>query len=487
VTRARIALVALAYAALVAHLLFIPYAFSPLPFDETLRRFAHIPWLQLGSDQNVALASRGLMFVPLGLLLAALVAPQPRRWIVLPALLVAGMLGCLWAMGVNLAQLWFPSRTVSLNNLAAEFFGVIGGGLLWSTLGATGLRWWRQLASGGRVSLKAALSGYVVLYVVASLTPFDFITSSGEIAEKAASNLYGLWLAPVGCGPAPCELKFASVMLAAVPCGWWFAARQRSAGNAGLSAVLAALAVATIIEVLHFLMVSGVSQGASVFVRVLGMVLGAATYSWRHRLAALDLDRVGRPAVLALLVPYLIALAYVGGWFRSQWLGVAAGLARLGDVVWLPFFYQYYAPYTSTMYSAMVHAALYAPVGVACWLWTRRRDRVRLSLATLLAVLLASVAETSKVFLAGRLPDYTDVFIAAVSATLALAVLRLASRSQHLPPDALAGPHSDAARQPRDASRRAGPAINSTAASAGGSSQNHRSMENGHDRLPSKR
>jgi hypothetical protein len=191
-TRARIALLALTYAALLAHLLFIPYAFSPLPFDETLRRFAHLPWMQLGSDQNVALVSRALMFVPLGLLLAAWVAPQPRRGIELPALLVAGLLGCLWAMGVNFAQLWFPSRTVSLNNLAAEFFGVIGGGLLWNTLGATGLRWRRQLLSGGGVSLKAALSGYVVLYLLASLTPFDFVTNAGELVEKAASTLYGV-------------------------------------------------------------------------------------------------------------------------------------------------------------------------------------------------------------------------------------------------------------------------------------------------------
>ena len=177
-------------------------------------------------------------------------------------------------------------------------------------------------------------------------------------------------------------------------------------------------------------MVSGVSQGASVFVRTLGMVLGVATYSWRHRLAALDLNRVGRPAVLALLVPYFLALAYVGGWFRAPKLDTAAGLARLDDAVWLPFFYEYYSPYQSTMYSAIVHVALYAPVGVACWLWARHRDRVPLWRATLLAVLLAFVAEMSKLFLAGHLPDFTDVFIAAVSATLVLAVLRFTSRSQ---------------------------------------------------------
>ena len=402
-TRTRIALWALAYAALLAHLLFIPYAYSPLPFDETLRRFAHIPWLQLGSDQNVALVSRALMFAPLGLLLAAWIAPQPWRGSEIPALLVAGLLGCLWAIGVNLAQLWFPSRTVSLNNLAAEFCGVIGGGLLWTTLGATGLRWRRQLLSGGGVSLSAALSGYVILYLVASLTPFDFVTNAGELAEKAASNLYGVWIAPVGCGAAPCKLKFLSTLLAAAPCGWWFAARRRGAGNAWRSAVPLALLVATIIELLHFLMVSGVSQGASVLVRASGMVLGAVTYSCRHRLATLDLNRVGRPAALALLLVNIAAVAYVAGWSRSATLGVAAGVKRLGDIVWLPFFYQYYSPYNSTMYSAIIHAALYAPVGVACWLGARHRDRIRLALATGLAVLIAFVAETSKVFLAGRL------------------------------------------------------------------------------------
>ena len=467
VTRARIALLALIYAALLAHLLFIPYTFSPLPWDETLRRFAHMPWLRLGSDQNVALVSRAIMFLPLGLLLAAWAAPLAERRIELPALLVAGLLGCLWAMGVNLAQLWLPSRTVSLNNLAAEFLGVIGGCLLWNMLGVTGLRWWRQLLSGGGISLKAALSGYVVLYLVASLTPFDFVTNAGEIAEKAASNLYGLWIAPVACGPAPCELKFLSTLLAAVPCGWWYAARRREAGNVWLSALPIALAVATSIELLHFLMVSGVSQGASVFVRASGMVLGAGTYSWRHRLAALDLNRVGRPAAIALLLINIAAVAYVAGWSRSANLGVAAGVARLDDIVWLPFFYQYYAPYQSTMYSAIVHAALYAPVGVVCWLGARRRDRVRLWLATMLAVLLAFVAETSKVFLADRLPDYTDVLIAAVSATVALAVLRLASQSQRLRQDPLANLHTDAARPRQDASGHDGPAaMDGPAASA---------------------
>jgi VanZ family protein len=449
--RARLALAALAYALLVAHLLFIPYVFSPLPLADTLRRFAAVPWLALGPDQNVALASRALMFFPLGLLLAAWVAPRPRRRLEWPALLVSTLLGCVWATAVNVVQLWFPTRTVSLNNLAAEFAGVIGGGLTWSALGLAATNWWQRLASGGGGGVKAALTGYVVIYLLASLTPFDFVTSSAELAAKASSGLYGWWTAPGGCGPAPCALKFLSALFAAVPCGWWLAAQQPRAKLAWLPVVLVALIVATAIELLHFLMVSGVSQGASVVVRASGMILGVATYAWRGGLAALDLDRVVRPAVLASLAPYLAAVAYVAGWSRAPKLDVASGLARMNEVVWMPFYYQYFTPYQSTMQSAIVHAALYAPVGIGFWLWARRRDRFPLWPATVLAVVIAIAAETSKLFLAGRLPDYADVLIAAVSATLAAAVLRLVSRPRQPAPSAEGAPPRGFDRGPRAA------------------------------------
>lgn len=430
VGRAGIAAAALAYAALAAHLLFIPYAYAPLSFDAALRRLAQIQWFELGSDQNVALVSRALMWLPLGLLLAALVTPRPRRRVEVPALLVAALLGSGWAVGVNFLQLWFPGRTFSLNNLAAEACGVIAGAALWGTLGARWLRWWRRLAGGGRTSVEAALGGYVVVYLIAILTPFDFVTSAAELVQKMdKTDLYALWIAPIGCGASSCGLKLVSVVLAGVPCGWWFASRRPKERHVWLPAALVALIVGTGIELLHFLMVSGVSQGASIVARACGMTLGAMTYpSGRRWLARVDLDRVGRPVVLALLAPYLTTVFYVGGWFRAERLGMSAGRARLDQAVWMPFYYEYYASYQATMLSAMVHTVVYAPVGVMCWLWVHDRSRVRIWLAGLLAAVLCFLVESSKVFLADRMPDYTDVFIAAISAMAVLAVLRLSSR-----------------------------------------------------------
>jgi len=240
--------------------------------------------------------------------------------------------------------------------------------------------------------------------------------------------MYGLWLAPVGCGPFPCGPKFLAVVLTSVPCGWWIGARRPWERHVWLTALFLALIVATCIELLHFAMVSGVSQGASIIARTVGAVLGGATYSRRRLLANLDLNRIGRPAVLALVIPYVFLVFYAAGWFRAKPLGISTVLSRWDHIVWVPFYYVYYNPYTSTMLSAMVHFSLYALVGVMCWLWARNRDRVRLWLAAAFAAPLCFVAETSKVFLAGRMPDYSNVFIALVSATLVLAILRALSR-----------------------------------------------------------
>ena len=426
--RAGIALSAVVYAALVAHLLFIPYAFSPLPFQEALHRFAQIRWLDLGSDQNVALVSRALMWLPLGALLAAAIAPRRQRRIELPALLIGVVLGCSWAIAVSFAQLWFPGRTLSLNNLAAEICGVTVGALLWSAPGTNGLRWWRRLASGGRKSIEAALGGYVFVYLLASLTPLDFITSAAELQTKLDTNLYGFWLAPVGCGPSPCSLKFIAVAVASVPCGWWIAARRPWERHVWVTALLLALIVSTFIELLHLMMVSGVSQGASVTARTAGAVLGAASYSARRWLDSFDLTRAGRPAAMALLVPYLLLVLYVAGWFRAERLSPSKAMGRFGHIVWLPFYYTYYNPYQSTMLSVLVHFVLYAPIGVICWLWVRNRDTVPVWLAALLAAPLSFAVETSKLLLADRLPDYSDVLIATIAASLLLATLRLFSR-----------------------------------------------------------
>ena len=93
---------------------------------------------------------------------------------------------------------------------------------------------------------------------------------------------------------------YVEFVLAAIPCGWWFGVQQPQRRYVALAAFLVGLFVSFCIELLHFGMVSGVSQGASVVTRAIGMALGAWTYSMRHRIAPVHLDRAARWVALAV-------------------------------------------------------------------------------------------------------------------------------------------------------------------------------------------
>jgi VanZ family protein len=423
--RARAALLWIACAAFVAYLSFVPLRYQPLDFGEALERFAHTPYLHLGAGSRADWVANILMFLPLGALAAAFFVPRPSRRFDLVAILPSLVLGSALAVLIEFFQLYFPNRTVSLNDIVAEVIGTLVGAVLWSSFGARGREWWGRLVLGGRATSAAALGGYVVAYVVLSFSPFDVVISVDELRQKFASDLYGPWLAPISCGRSPCAVKLFAEALAVLPFGWWWAQRRPAGGIRGAALMGAMLGV--VIELAQFLLVSGTSQGASVVSRAVGAAAGAWLYSSRRAIVAVDWVRWGRPAVLTGLLPWLATVAYVAGWFGGRWLGIDAALARFGQVELMPFFYQYYSTEQSLIRSTLVHFALYVPAGVAVWLWGRRTGTASSWAAAALAGVVAIVAETGKLFVKGKHPDYTDVLFAMAAAWAAAAVLRWAS------------------------------------------------------------
>jgi VanZ family protein len=425
--RLRAGLLWLLLAALVAHLSFIPYYFQVIDFDDALGRFARLPYLNLGAGNRADWVANILLFLPLGWLAAAFFVPHPRRRFDLLAVLPSLALGTAWAIAVEFGQLYFPNRTVSINDILAEVIGAFMGAWMWSAFGARSLGWWRELIRGGRATADAVLAAYLLVYLGLSLSPFDFVISADELAEKIASNLHGWWLAPVGCGRTPCSAKLFAEALAVLPVGWWLAMRRGGGPGSVAAAGVLGAGLGVVIELAQFLLVSGTSQGASVAARVAGVAAGAWLYTVRDRLLGVDWARWGRPLVLAAVVPWLAAVAYVGGWFGGRWLGLDAGLSRLPGVEWMPFYYQYYSTEQALIRSTLVHLALYAPVGAAVWLWGRRTRSGSGAAAAMLAAATATVAETGKLFIQGKHPDYADVLFAMAAAWTAATLLRWAS------------------------------------------------------------
>ncbi len=416
-----------AFAAFVAYLSFVPFRYQPLAFDDALARFARIPYLDLGAGSRADWVANILMFLPLGWLAAALFVPRPRGRFDLAAIAPSLALGAAWAVAVEFGQLYFPNRTVSINDIVAEVIGTFLGAWLWCAFGASSRDWWRTLLRGGRASASAALGAYLLAYLVMSFSPFDVVISIDELAHKAASDLNGWWLAPIGCGRTPCGLKLLAEALAVAPFGWWLAMRRGGQGRSLGVAAVAGASLGVLIELGQFLLVSGTSQGASVVSRAAGAAAGAWLHSLRGRIVGIDWVRWGRPLVLAGALPWLAAVAYIAGWPGGRWLAPEAALARFGEVEWLPFYYQYYSTEQALIRSTLVHLVLYLPVGVAVWLWGRRTNSSSGAAAALLAGAIAIVAETGKLFVEGRHPDYTDVLFAMAAAWAAATVLRWAS------------------------------------------------------------
>ena len=425
--RVRAGLLWLLLATFVAHLSFVPYHFQAIDFDDALGRFSRLPYLNLGAGSRADWVANILMFLPLGWLAAAFFVPHPRRRFELLAVIPSLAVGAAWAFVIEFGQLYFPNRTVSINDIIAEVIGAFLGAWMWSAFGAQSLGWWRALIRGGRATAGAVLAAYLLAYLGLSLSPFDFVISADELADKIASNLHGWWMAPVGCGRAPCSAKLLAEALAVLPVGWWLAMRRGGGPGSVAAAGVLGAGLGVVIELAQFLLVSGTSQGASVAARVAGVALGAWLYTVHDRVLGIDWARWGRPLVLAAVVPWLAAVAYVGGWFGGRWLGLEAGLSRLPGVEWMPFYYQYYSTEQALIRSTLVHLALYAPVGAAVWLWGRRTSSASGAAAAMLAAATAIVAETGKLFVQGKHPDYTDVLFAMGAAWTAATLLRWAS------------------------------------------------------------
>ena len=128
-----------------------------------------------------------------------------------------------------------------------------------------------------------------------------------------------------------------------------------------------------------------------------------------------------RRFVAVMTIPYFLGIAWLNGWFSESWQSWASAKSRLADLHFLPFYYHYSAEVPAVLLNVVFQMVLYWPLGAAVWLW-----RVRASNNTPSAVspfksgvivgACAIIIEVGKLFLAGRLPNLTNVVVAAMTA-----------------------------------------------------------------------
>ncbi|MGB9128907.1 MAG: VanZ family protein [Thiobacillus sp.] len=408
-------LAALVYTAFVVYGSLVPLEFRAIPWDNAVARFAAIPWLELGVGSRADWVANLILYIPLGYLWLGAMAGRSKQAVVwgvslfFSGLAIAGI-----ALSIEFAQQFFPPRTVSLNDLFAEFVGGALGMLLWALTGRLLSDIWRRFAQGGPQAVRSALVAYVLAYLFLSLFPYDFLLSVVEWRTHLTADKAG-WLFAGSCGLG-CGLKLVPEMLAAIPIGLLLVnkpGRFSLAAAAGVGILLGLT-----IEILQLGIASGISQGASVFSRAAGVVLGAWLPTlFRHW----DQQRMRpwvRAGLVAAVVPYAFGLAWLNQWFDAPWVNADAAITRLAEVRFIPFYYHYYTSEAVALVSLLFQFGLYSAIGVGVWLWRQQawQKPQGAGVPTLWAVVAAAIIETGKLFVPSQHPDPSNLLIAAAAA-----------------------------------------------------------------------
>lgn len=423
---------ALIYGFFVVYGSLVPLNFHYLQLQEAWELFLNIPYLQLGIGSRADWVANILLYIPLAFLVTGFLKLMLRSGSLLAAV-VALTLCILLALTVEFTQLFFPPRTVSLNDIVAEIIGSAIGTGIWLYAGEKLVWLWQKFKGGGRQGAHALIALYTLTYLGFSLFPYDFLVSRAELEEKLMYSGHAAFFIAPTCGAwFQCSAKLFAEILTAAPLGAFLgmiaiAGRKPRFGTAFGWGMLLGIGI----EGMQIILASGVSQGASIFTRSFGMVAGLAFYTLFQREWLVKYRSQIKLGILLLLPFYIGFLLALNGFFSSRIAGVSAALAKLDEVHWLPFYYHYFTSETQAMHSLLTHAGAYAPIGVIVWLFRINRPRQSsLWLPAALAALTAFFMEAMKLFLDGKKPDPTNLLIAAAAAALAcFAASRIAHRA----------------------------------------------------------
>ena len=126
-------IVALGYLLFVVYGSLVPLDFHYHPLNEAWAQFAHIPYLSLGVAERADWVANIVLYVPLAFFFCAWSGRRSARWwSALSVFLVCATA----AVAVEFTQIYFPPRTVSLNDIVAEVIGSIIGIAIWWTAGS---------------------------------------------------------------------------------------------------------------------------------------------------------------------------------------------------------------------------------------------------------------------------------------------------------------------------------------------------------------
>lgn len=428
-------LAGLVYSLFVVYGSLVPFDFHPRPIDSALKSFMNIRYLQLGIESRADWVANILLYIPLSFLWLGCIS-RPRRHLLRVFSSLFVFLFCVaLSIAIEFTQQFFPPRTVSLNDIFAEIAGTLVGLVLWWAVGAKLSDLLDSLFAQGKTAVYAALTLYTVGYLAFSLFPYDFLISADEIRAKAAGPFLHWFPSRTACGGTlRCGAKLVAEAVAVMPLGLLLSVVSRKSGGSLIrSGAWMGAWLGLIIETLQFFLVSGITLAASVFTRVIGVASGAVageTLRQKSLWPLLYLLRPFMPLAGAAYALLLIAVTWLG---KGPLLSLQAGIHRLNEIRFMPFYYHYYTSESAAMTSLFAVAVMFLPIGILYWIWRVTFMREFLARgainAAFIGALVAIAIELGKLFLASARPDPTNILIGSLSAVVGFVAASLCTKA----------------------------------------------------------
>jgi VanZ family protein len=407
-----------AYLAFIIYGSLVPLDFHPHSLAWAWERFQQTPMLNLGIESRADWIANGVLYFPAGFLLTERFTGRFHGGALAGAVLLSIAALAFIAFSVEFAQIFFPPRTVSQNDLLAETLGGTLGVLFALPYSHAVRRMAAFRPAHGEQGVTLLLGGYMAAYLAFCFFPFDFFLSAQEVSAKLASDHWGWLFAASQHENGLRTLLTMMVEVAAIMPFGAFIARRRAAPPSAWLLIASGLLIGLMIEAIQFFTYTAVSQGISIFTRALGVYVGGMLWHrLRTRLGASDRvshlplrEMIWRHQVLWLLL-YLCSVVLLTGWLYRPWGDIETALAALSKLHFMPFYYHYYVSEANALTSLLTVALLYAPLGVFAWASGRWQP-----LTLYLPAALAGMVETVKLFSSSTHADPTNLLIAVATA-----------------------------------------------------------------------
>ena len=426
-----------AYSLFIIYGSLVPLDYHPKPFEQAWLSFSQIRYLNLGAASRADWIANIILYIPLTFSLAACLIGKTKS--LFHSIFIGLLILCFsitLAVTIEFYQQFFPPRTVSQNDLIAETMGSVIGLTLWFSYGKKLLNLLTHLTIGGKNALLACASLYVIGYLFISFFPYDFTTSYPELEHKLAKGKDAFFISD-SCGSmVRCTSKLISEIALAIPLGVLLSAVFKWHPQRLVAVMLIGFVFGVLIESIQLLLISGIAQGISIVTRIIGMALGEKLYT-NLNIASLSLHAHRIKKYLPfLLAPYLLLLASLNGWSIIN-LQLSDNIAeQFNRINWLPFYYHYYTSEAVALNSLLSIVLMYLPIGLGLWLWTYSSNNNKTNAeikAGGYAVILCFIMETSKLFLASKHPDPTNLLISFFAAFITYKLAGLIAQWFHEP------------------------------------------------------